>query len=92
MVRSLVSVVFLCPYESHFCCTSVFRTILKTHNLAPGDFPDIQVFASKLNDVKFSDFASFSQRQIEELDVVLNVEIPKLMGVRLLLLPSLFCD
>jgi Domain of unknown function (DUF5600) len=55
---------------------------LKTHNLAPGDFPDIQLFASKLNDVKFSDFANFSQRQIDELDIVLNTEIPKLMGVR----------
>jgi hypothetical protein len=60
----------------------VFRTILKTHNLAPGDFPEIQSFASKLNDVKFSDFANFSQRQIDELDMVLNVEIPKLMSVR----------
>ena len=60
----------------------VFRTIIKTHNLAPGDFPEIQSFATKLNDVKFSDFANFSQRQIDELDMVLNVEIPKLMSVR----------
>lgn len=59
---------------------NVFRTILKTHNLAPGDFPEIQSFATKLNDVKFSDFANFSQRQIDELDIVLNVEIPKLMS------------
>ena len=56
---------------------------MKTHNLAPGDFPEIQSFANKLNDVKFSDFANFSQRQIDELDIVLNVEIPKLMSVRL---------
>jgi hypothetical protein len=63
----------------------VFRTILKTYNLAPGDFPDIQLFASKLTDVKFADFANFSQRQIDELDMVLNVEIPKLMSVRFVL-------
>jgi Domain of unknown function (DUF5600) len=55
---------------------------MKTNNLAPGDFPEIQSFATKLNDVKFSDFANFSQRQIDDLDVVLNVEIPKLMSVR----------
>ena len=61
---------------------AVFRTILKTNNLAAGDFPDIQPFAAKLNEVKFSDFASFSQKQIDELDAVLNIEIPKLMAVR----------
>lgn len=54
---------------------------MKTNNLAPGDFPEIQSFAAKLNDVKFSEFANFSQRQIDELDMVLNVEIPQLMGV-----------
>jgi Domain of unknown function (DUF5600) len=64
---------------------AVFRTILKTNNLAAGDFPDIQPFAAKLNEVKFSDFASFSQKQIDELDAVLNIEIPKLMAVRCLL-------
>ena len=64
------------------CVHAVFRTILKTNNLAAGDFPEIQAFASKLNEVKFSDFASFSQKQIDELDQVLNVEIPKLMAVR----------
>jgi Domain of unknown function (DUF5600) len=70
----------------------VFRTILKTYNLAPGDFPDIQSFASKLTDVKFSDFANFSQRQIDELDMVLNVEIPKLMSVRCKRLPVNVAD
>ena len=66
----------------HSLLYAVFRTILKTHNLAPGDFPEIQSFAVKLNDVKFTDFANFSQKQIDELDMVLNVEIPKLMSVR----------
>jgi hypothetical protein len=61
---------------------AVFRTILKTNNLAAGDFPEIQSFAAKLNEVKFSDFASFSQKQIDELDHVLNTEIPSLMAVR----------
>jgi EH domain-containing protein 1 len=61
----------------------VFRTIMKTNSLAAGDFPEIQAFAAKLNEVKFSEFASFSQKQIEELDLVLTVEIPKLMAVRM---------
>jgi Domain of unknown function (DUF5600) len=56
---------------------------MKTNSLAAGDFPEIQAFAAKLNEVKFSEFASFSQKQIEELDLVLTVEIPKLMAVRM---------
>ena len=62
----------------------VFRTIMKKYNLAPGDFPDINKFSEKLTGVKFSEFSTLSERQISDLDVVLNVEIPKLME----LLPS----
>lgn len=58
----------------------VFRTILKKYNLAAGDFPDIQSFAAKLNEVKFAEFNTLSQKQIEELDIVLNTEIPALMA------------
>jgi len=63
---------------------SVFRTILKKYNLAPGDFPDIGDFSEKLREVKFSEFQNYSPKQIEELDEVLGKEIPKLME----LLPS----
>lgn len=66
---------------SHHVRLEVFRTILKKHNLAAGDFPEIQSFASKLGEVKFSEFSNFSQKKIDELDQVLNVEIPKLMAV-----------
>ena len=59
----------------------VFRTIMKKHNLAAGDFPEIQSFAAKLSDVKFSDFSNLSENKISELDNVLNNEIPKLMLV-----------
>lgn len=58
---------------------NVFRNILKKYNLAPGDFPDIGKFSEKLKEVKFSEFSTLSVKQIEELDAVLNVEIPKLM-------------
>lgn len=63
---------------------NVFRTILKKYNLAPGDFPDIKQFSEKLKEAKFAEFSTLSSKQIEELDTVLNVEIPKLME----LLPS----
>uniref|UniRef100_A0A7S4JNC5 Calmodulin n=1 Tax=Odontella aurita TaxID=265563 RepID=A0A7S4JNC5_9STRA len=58
---------------------NVFRTIMKKYNLAPGDFPDIASFTAKLKEVKFSEFHSLQQSQIEALDLTLNVDIPKLM-------------
>lgn len=58
---------------------NVFRTILKKYNLAPGDFPDITSFSSKLRDTKFSEFNSLSQKQIDGLDEILNRDIPSLM-------------
>lgn len=58
----------------------VFRTILKTYNLAAGDFPEIQSFASKLNETKFWEFSTLSEKQIEGLDTVLNHDIPALMA------------
>lgn len=58
---------------------NVFRQILKKYNLAAGDFPDIASFSSKLAECKFSEFHALNQKQIDELDKALNVDIPKLM-------------
>mmetsp|Transcript_13239 Transcript_13239/g.30918 ORF Transcript_13239/g.30918 Transcript_13239/m.30918 type:complete len:275 (-) Transcript_13239:1057-1881(-) len=58
---------------------NVFRTILKKYNLAPGDFPDITAFSSKLRETKFSEFNTLSQKQLDALDDVLNKDIPALM-------------
>jgi len=58
---------------------NVFRTILKKYNLAPGDFPDITSFSAKLQDTKFADFSTLSQKQIDALNDVLNSDIPALM-------------
>jgi len=58
---------------------TVFRTILKKYNLSAGDFPDIKGFSEKLKDVKFTEFSTLSSKQIDELDSVLNNDIPKLM-------------
>lgn len=59
---------------------NVFRTILKKYNLAAGDFPEIHSFAAKLQEAKFAEFHSLSERYIQELDQVLTVEIPQLMA------------
>lgn len=59
---------------------AVFRTILKQYNLAAGDFPEIQSFASKLNETKFWEFSTLSEKQIEGLDQVLNTDLPALMA------------
>lgn len=58
---------------------NVFRTILKKYNLSPGDFPDITKFSALLKDVKFQEFASLQEKQIEELDACLSLQIPRLM-------------
>lgn len=58
---------------------NVFRVILKKYNLSPGDFPDINSFSKKLQDTKFSDFSSLSNKMIEQLDEALTKDIPKLM-------------
>lgn len=36
----------------------VFRTVMKKYNLAPGDFPDLADFQSKLTDLDFTKFHS----------------------------------
>ena len=52
---------------------------MKKYNLAPGDFPDINHFSSKLAESKFAEFSTLSQKQIDDLDSVLNNDIPRLM-------------
>jgi hypothetical protein len=58
---------------------NVFRSIMKKYNLSPGDFPDINKFSEKLNDVKFSEFSALKEEQITLLETCLTSDIPKLM-------------
>lgn len=58
---------------------NVFRTIMKKYDLSPGDFPDITSFSQKLSETKFAEFSALSEKQINELEKVLNEDIPKLM-------------
>ena len=47
---------------------------------------DITKFAQKLKELKFADFSSLKEKEIAELDDCLNVQIPKLMEVRFLVI------
>jgi hypothetical protein len=60
---------------------NVFRSIMKKYNLSSGDFPDIAKFSEKLNEAKFSDFATLSENKLAALDICLTVDIPRLMEV-----------
>lgn len=57
----------------------VFRAVLKRHNLAPGDFPDIKDFKSKLEEQDFSKFSILKPQLIETADSALSIDIPRLM-------------
>jgi EH domain-containing protein 1 len=63
----------------HSDLPTVFRTIMKKYDLAPGDFPEIASFSNKLHETKFAEFNTLSEKQIADLDRVLNEDIPKLM-------------
>ena len=57
----------------------VFRSVMKKYNLAPGDFPDIDDFRSKLQEQDFSKFAPLKQKLIDEVEGVLGSDLPRLM-------------
>jgi hypothetical protein len=58
---------------------TVFRTVMKRFNLAPGDFPDINDFQEKLQEMDFRKFHTLKQRLIDDIDSVLGNDIPRLM-------------
>lgn len=49
---------------------TVFRSVMKTHNLAPGDFPDLEPFRAKLQDTNFTRFPKLKPKMLEDLDEV----------------------
>lgn len=57
----------------------VFRSVMKKYNLAPGDFPDLDDFRSKLQEQDFSRFAKLKQPMLDEVETVLGIDIPRLM-------------
>lgn len=49
---------------------TVFRAVMKQHNLAPGDFPDLEAFRIKLQDTNFTRFPKLKPKMLEDLDEV----------------------
>jgi hypothetical protein len=58
---------------------NVFRTIMKKHGLAPGDFPDITKFSIKLKESKFTEFKPLKMARVQLLEDCLNDHLPRLM-------------
>lgn len=58
---------------------AVFRAVMKRHNLAPGDFPHIDEYRSKLEEQDFSKFNSVKTSVIEAAENTLSNDIPRLM-------------
>lgn len=52
---------------------------MKRYNLAPGDFPDIENFRSKLVELDFTKFSSLKQRLLDDVDTVLGQDLPRFM-------------
>ncbi|CAM9865836.1 unnamed protein product, partial [Discosporangium mesarthrocarpum] len=57
----------------------VFRAVMKQHNLAPGDFPDLEAFRAKLTDTSFAKFQRLKPKMLDELNEMLTKDIPRLM-------------
>ena len=56
-----------------------FRVILKNSTLSAGDFPELAGFTEKLQEHQFSKFPKLKQKLMNDLEDLLNVDIPALM-------------
>ena len=52
---------------------------MSRYTLAPGDFPDIAEFKSKLIELDFTKFSSLKEKLIKDVDMVLGSDLPRLM-------------
>lgn len=57
----------------------VFRTVMKRYNLAPGDFPNLEEYRSKLAEHDFSKFSPVKVAVIEASENTLSSDIPRLL-------------
>ncbi|CAH8463246.1 unnamed protein product [Schistosoma intercalatum] len=57
----------------------IYDSISRLHNISPGDFPKLSHMQSILSEQDFTNFPSLKERLIEQVDVMLTQEIPKLM-------------
>ena len=59
---------------------TIFRTLMKEHNLPAGDFPDIAEFQLKLADMDFKLFQKFDKKLFDTIETVISKDIPALMN------------
>ncbi|CAH8457117.1 unnamed protein product [Schistosoma bovis] len=57
----------------------IYDSISRLHHVSPGDFPKLCHMQSILSEQDFTNFPSIKERLIEQVDVMLTQEIPKLM-------------
>uniref|UniRef100_A0A095C7R7 EH domain-containing protein 1 n=1 Tax=Schistosoma haematobium TaxID=6185 RepID=A0A095C7R7_SCHHA len=57
----------------------IYDSISRLHHVSPGDFPKLSHMQSILSEQDFTNFPSLKERLIEQVDVMLTQEIPKLM-------------
>eukprot|EP00301_Raphidiophrys_heterophryoidea_P005928 c12434_g2_i1.p1 GENE.c12434_g2_i1~~c12434_g2_i1.p1 ORF type:complete len:561 (-),score=127.15 c12434_g2_i1:203-1798(-) len=58
----------------------IFLQVQKRHQLAVGDFPNLEDFKEKLNGFDFAKFKKMNTSKMDRLDHVLSFEIPKLIN------------
>jgi hypothetical protein len=58
----------------------VFRSVMREHGLAAGDFPDLQKFTLYVADMDWNKFPKLDLRAIESMDKVLSTDVPALMA------------
>lgn len=59
---------------------NVFRSVMKRYNLAPGDFPDLDQYRSRLREeMDFSKFPKLKPQIMDQVESVLAHDIPRLM-------------
>merc|ERR1740129_148773 len=61
--------------------TDVYKEIGKERNLPLGDFPDPVMMKEKLAPCDFTKFKKFDKKKMDELDLMLAVEVPKLLAM-----------
>ena len=66
----------------------IFRTVMRKYDLAPGDFPDIADFQAKLQEMDFSKFNKLKVKLVEDVEMVLGTDFPRLMEA----LPRVECS
>eukprot|EP00931_Biecheleriopsis_adriatica_P048977 TRINITY_DN28315_c0_g1_i1.p1 TRINITY_DN28315_c0_g1~~TRINITY_DN28315_c0_g1_i1.p1 ORF type:complete len:504 (-),score=104.49 TRINITY_DN28315_c0_g1_i1:57-1568(-) len=60
----------------------VYLEVMKEHQFAPGDMPAIEHFRERLRSFRdFTQFQKSCKREMEELDRLIQVEIPRLMAL-----------